>query len=701
MKRKKLIMPILLICIISIFAVILVGCDYDEEIVLNDYTVKYNGRDHAVIATNDINGDFTYRYVSKEFDYDSEQAPVEVGKYTVTVSKEGYKTATCSLEIITDFLFDNNGDVIGVKKSNDSVLYIPAKIKGKEVKEIKSLELSKTVKEVYLPRTIEKITSLSVVNETVVYLVSTPEISKGLDLTTIIFNIDNVEGNIDVNYFASNGITRVDILGENSSSIKAVDNITDTVIDTVYLRGNSKLEKALPSNIKTVVVDYAYEIQKNFLVQQGLIENLILTTGKDRILVKSDSFINLTEVTNCMPSKNIYFSDWTRELNTSQFDSEKYICDYNNLPTIQKLIIENDVDEIGVCQYAWFMCNEVILPSTLKRIEFCGLVTMSGRMDLPYGIEYIGDRGCYGSNITELELPSSLKYIGYEAFAYCYEISGELILPNSLEYLGERAFFECDKLIRIIDNSQITIISRQAFGNCWMLTSYVFNDVLERIEEEAFICTHLKSAILPNSLKYIGKYALYVNEFIDVVIPEGMEKISDMPFERIGTAVSKSSKYVFEYVLKDELRHGYLIRTADRVLMNLYEWNGDGYIIPDIQLNGICDQIYEELIRKGIFDSLTLTINSSIKEYKYDKPIMEKGHIVIPEHVTEQPIFNVEVGGGFIYESAVPPKMPDTESLRMDGKEIIVPKGSIDAYKQAFSKYANADELIAKLVEAQ
>ena len=89
MKRKKLIVLILVICIISIFAVILVGCDYDEKIVLNDYTVKYNGRDHAVIATNDIRGDFTYRYVSKELGYDSEQAPVEVGKYTVTVSKEG------------------------------------------------------------------------------------------------------------------------------------------------------------------------------------------------------------------------------------------------------------------------------------------------------------------------------------------------------------------------------------------------------------------------------------------------------------------------------------------------------------------------------------------------------------------------------------------------------------------------------------
>ncbi len=428
-----------------------------------------------------------------------------------------------------------------------------------------------------------------------------------------------------------------------------------------------------------------------------------MTTNEEIILVKSDSFINLTEVTNFMPSKNIYFSDWTRELHKTEFNPtpEKYMCDSKNLPNIDKLIIEDNVEEIGVCQYLWVYCNEVIIPDTLKKVEFWGLATGAKKIDLPDSLEYIGDRGFYRLDITKLKLPSNVRYIGYEAFAYCYEISGELILPNSLEYLGERAFFECDKLIRIIDNSQITIISRQAFGNCWMLTSYVFNDVLERIEEEAFICTHLKSAILPNSLKYIGKYALYVNEFIDVVIPEGMEKISDMPFERIGTAVSKSSKYVFEYVLKDELRHGYLIRTADRVLMNLYEWNGDGYIIPDIQLNGICDQIYEELIRKGIFDSLTLTINSSIKEYKYDKPIMEKGHIVIPEHITEQPLFNVEVGGGFIYESAIPPKMPDTESLRMDGKEIIVPKGSIDAYKQAFSKYANADELIAKLVEAQ
>jgi len=697
MKNNKLIVLILLICIISIFAVILVGCDYDEEIVLNDYTVKYDGQSHAVIATNDIRGDFTYRYVSKELDYDSEQAPVEVGKYTVIVSKKGYKTATCNLEITTNFLFDENGSVIGVENSNDSVLYIPAKIKGKEVKEIKNLESGKTVKEIYLPNTIEKITALAVENETVVYLTSTPDINNDIDLSDIFFNIDNVNENIDPNYFANNKITRIDILGVNSSSIKAVEDIVDTIIDTVYLREDSKLEKALPSNIKTVVVNYAYEIQNNFLVQQGLIENFILTTNEEIILVKSDSFINLTEVTNFIPSKNIYFSDPARELDEDiLLNPDYYCCNNEQLPTIDKLVIEDELKIIGKCQYLNMKCNEVVLPDTLIEVKLYGLSIYTNTMILPNSLEIIGDRAFTYTYIkeSELNLPINVKYIGYEAFSYCSGISGELVLPESLEYLGERAFYWCDKLSKVVDNSKIKTISSEAFSNCWILTNYVFNNVLERIEYAAFAGTHMRNGNLPDSLKHIGEYALYVNEDINVVIPEGIEEIRGIPFFYIGSlAISRSPKYTFE--------NGYLIRTEDRVLMSIYKRDISDYIVPDIELGGLCDQIYEECIRKGIIDTFNLTINSSIKEYKYDKPIMEKGHIVIPEHVTEQPIFNVEIGGGFIYESAVPPKMPDTESLRMDGKEIIVPKGSIDAYKQAFSKYANDDELIAKLVEAQ
>ncbi len=422
-----------------------------------------------------------------------------------------------------------------------------------------------------------------------------------------------------------------------------------------------------------------------------------MTTDEERILVKSDSFINLTEVTNFMPSKNIYFSDPARELDKDRLlTPDYYYCNEEQLPTIDKLVIEDELKIIGKCQYLNMKCNEVVLPDTLIEVKLYGLSIYTNTMILPNSLEIIGDRAFTYTYIkeSELNLPINVKYIGYEAFSYCSGISGELVLPESLEYLGERAFYWCDKLSKVVDNSKIKTISSEAFSNCWILTNYVFNNVLERIEYAAFAGTHMRNGNLPDSLKHIGEYALYVNEDINVVIPEGIEEIRGIPFFYIGSlAISRSPKYTFE--------NGYLIRTEDRVLMSIYKRDISDYIVPDIELGGLCDQIYEECIRKGIIDTFNLTINSSIKEYKYDKPIMEKGHIVIPEHVTEQPIFNVEIGGGFIYESAVPPKMPDTESLRMDGKEIIVPKGSIDAYKQAFSKYANDDELIAKLVEAQ
>ena len=109
MKKRKLIVLFLSICILMILMMGLASCYRNGNIEIEDCIVKYDGKSHAVIATNDIKGDFTYRYVSKELDYDSEQAPVEVGKYTVTVSKKGYKRATCDFEITTDFLFDENG----------------------------------------------------------------------------------------------------------------------------------------------------------------------------------------------------------------------------------------------------------------------------------------------------------------------------------------------------------------------------------------------------------------------------------------------------------------------------------------------------------------------------------------------------------------------------------------------------------------
>ena len=113
-----------------------------------------------------------------------------------------------------------------------------------------------------------------------------------------------------------------------------------------------------------------------------------------------------------------------------------YCCNNEQLPTIDKLIIEDDLNTVGKCQYLNVKCNEVVLPDTLIEVKLYGLSICTSNMILPDSLEIIGDRAFAYINIVELILPSNVKSIGYEAFANCFELDGDVVLPESLEYLG-------------------------------------------------------------------------------------------------------------------------------------------------------------------------------------------------------------------------------------------------------------------------
>lgn len=86
---------------------------------------------------------------------------------------------------------------------------------------------------------------------------------------------------------------------------------------------------------------------------------------------------------------------------------------------IKKVVIEDGIECIE--SNAFLNCNfleEVILPSSIKRIEsqaFNGCVRLK-HFTIPDGTEYIGDWVITGKNIEEIHIPSSVTYIGMEAF---------------------------------------------------------------------------------------------------------------------------------------------------------------------------------------------------------------------------------------------------------------------------------------------
>lgn len=61
------------------------------------------------------------------------------------------------------------------------------------------------------------------------------------------------------------------------------------------------------------------------------------------------------------------------------------------------------------------------------------------------GITHIGDCAFLGADIVSVEIPNSVKTIGYAAFKYCYKLE-KISIPEYIEYIGERAFESCNKL---------------------------------------------------------------------------------------------------------------------------------------------------------------------------------------------------------------------------------------------------------------
>lgn len=110
--------------------------------------------------------------------------------------------------------------------------------------------------------------------------------------------------------------------------------------------------------------------------------------------------------------------------------------------------------------------------------------------------------------ITSLKIPQGVKEIS--------NISDEDLvsveLPSSLEYIGDDAFTEAKTLkqVSIPDTANLTEIGSSAFYNCENLESINFPENLKRISAFAFYnCKRLASVDFPKSLSYIDMQAFY------------------------------------------------------------------------------------------------------------------------------------------------------------------------------------------------
>lgn len=118
-----------------------------------------------------------------------------------------------------------------------------------------------------------------------------------------------------------------------------------------------------------------------------------------------------------------------------------------------------DLHDLWGDKALFHMNATVSFPQTLKRIDnfdFCGLSSI----EIPDGVEYIGD-GCFEHNpLTSVKLPASLKTIGMFAFAHCN--LKQIEFPEGLESIGSYAFCE-NSISRISIPASVTDIGAGVF----------------------------------------------------------------------------------------------------------------------------------------------------------------------------------------------------------------------------------------------
>lgn len=158
-------------------------------------------------------------------------------------------------------------------------------------------------------------------------------------------------------------------------------------------------------------------------------------------------------------------------------------------------------------------------------------------MEFSEGLEKIGVAAFSESGIRRVDLPSSTRRIGGEAFTKCVDLCS-VRLNKGLETLGEAGrygnkefkgnAFSHSALESIVIPSTLEVLEEHTFYCCEKLTNIVFTESsrLREIGKGCFALTALKAFEAPPSLRKIGNRAFYFCRGLQyVVLNEGLEAV--------------------------------------------------------------------------------------------------------------------------------------------------------------------------------
>ncbi len=245
---------------------------------------------------------------------------------------------------------------------------------------------------------------------------------------------------------------------------------------------------------------------------------------------------------------------------------------FRECSNLKSITLNNGLETIGYgVFYNCRRLQNVTLPSTLKTIEYDAFeyCTSFTRMELPDGLTDIGhslfedcsnlasvklpatmtaipEHMFWASGIKSIDIPSTVKSIGENAFRNCDALTS-IVIPDGVETLGNYVFCDCNNLLSATIGEGVTTIPYCAFDDDYALSVVSLPSTLTAIGERAFnTCGSLTSITIPENVTSIARYAFTECDKLTSIYslpltPPAMGSGNDNPFY---DAVARATLYV-------------------------------------------------------------------------------------------------------------------------------------------------------------
>ena len=159
-----------------------------------------------------------------------------------------------------------------------------------------------------------------------------------------------------------------------------------------------------------------------------------------------------------------------------------------------------------------------------------GVLTISGKGEMN-DYSYPDGGPWSKSDIKRIIIGDGVTTIGQDAFRDCSSLTS-VNIPNSVTAIGGAAFAGCSALTSVTIPNSVTTIGNSAFSGCRSLTSVNIPNSVTTIGDYAFHgCSALTSVTIPNSVTTIGDHAfLGCSALTSVTIPNSVTEIGERAF---------------------------------------------------------------------------------------------------------------------------------------------------------------------------